>query len=438
MTEYMYYIERSVTFILIAFFILIQQSCIPLSSPEHISSPEIHSPTDTYTVTPKPTIAENTNNEIAEIDLETPTPTLISNHIPVLSDLEIPAERFYVIETLDEALVLEDAFNEKREVINSGHYFIQMDRYGCAFFFVDSQGDIYKKTFGVNNPKPVLLREDMIRKTDPIMLYPGGLSFDQKWVWYWQGEGNFVPGYDMGDRYSRLETQNLMVISTDLNQGPYPISTNHGGWKAKWSPTDDLIAFSDFDEDEFLQVFTSRYDGSEKIQRTSFNIPTILSMGWEGLSIESLVWSTNSSRLGINYKIYGDRSEKKYFQIIDIESNQLIYEKEGVYGLWWVKDDLVVQWNTASNIKAIEIFDLKRKDIEYSISDDYFGDIVNVFPFIKSSWVGFQTSGYKDLYIYDVNQNAFSQIPFNNDLDYAKIVSTSNSEFKTIQLCKEK
>ena len=352
--------------------------------------------------------------------------------------MEIPAERFYVIETLDEALVLEDAFNEKREVINRGHYFIQMDQNGCAFLFVDFEGNIYEKTFGVKKPKFVIIREDLIKKTGPIILYPGGFSFDQKWVWYWQGEGNFVPGYDMGDRYSRLETQNLMVISTDLNQGPYPISTNHGGWNVKWSPADDLIAFSDFDENGFLQVFTSRHDGSEKIQRTSFNIPTILSMGWEGLSIESLVWSNNSSKLGINYKIYGDRSVKLYFQIVDIELNRKIYEKEGVYGLWWVKDDLVVQRNTTRGEKAIEIFDLKRKGIEYSISDDYFGDIVNVFPFINSSWVGIQTAGYKELFIYDVNQNAFSQIPFNNDLDYAKIVSTSNSEFKTIQLCKEK
>jgi hypothetical protein len=360
------------------------------------------------------------------------TPTPSGYPIPTIVDIDLPEQIYFIYETLDGAVYIEEVISGEQNVATDGGYFLDWDDGECGLLYVDYAGNIYSRLLRDESSTLILNNEELKKKTGPIFLLPGGVSSKRDWVWYWQSEGALISGYDMGDQYSRSEKQNLLVVATDLKQGPFPITEHQGGWVAAWSPVEGLIAFSDFDRNHILQIFTSQYDGSKRVQRTNFKEITSLTTGWHGLNIDKLLWSVNGNKLGINYNLSGENFFESHFLVIDLVTNQIQYDKKGVIGLWWVNEDLFVQLNNNQINKRVEIFDLNTSAVTEIFMEKEFGKISNVFQFVRPNWIGFQTSSFDGFYIYDIDKGIFGHAQIRKEMDYARVVSaTTFSEILT-------
>lgn len=424
-------------FLLILLILILLSGCKETIITDEILEPEMYFSRNTEVDLPVDFIPDDIkmNKSVIERSFLTQTPE--KTKMQALTELVLDQVAYYLIETVDEKIILENVSSDEKDLVTTGGHFIQWEQSGCSFYYVDYDKNIYKKTIGEEIQQPVIIRDELIKKFGPIFMYPHGFSNDGYWTSFWQGEGSLISGYDMGDRYSRVEKQNVLIVSTNFQQRLISISENGGGWVAEWSPVEPLIAYSDFDDQGILQVFTFSPDGGEKTQRTQFMESTSLLGFLSGLNINNIIWSTDGKKLGINYEIISDEDYSHKFLVVDLTNNQIIYDQEGVWGLWWIEEEMFIQSNYIDE-KIFEVYNLEFQNIMTTIYESHFGKINQIFPFVNNYWVGLRTANTSDIYIFDIYENTLHFMPFFIEINDAYTINTTNSKFHSLTDCNKK
>jgi hypothetical protein len=244
------------------------------------------------------------------------------------------------------------------------------------------------------------------------------LSPDQNWIWYWHVSGN--PDNERGPEY-RYEIQEIFTISRDLEQGPYRISANGGGWEASWSPDSEYIAFSDLDENGALQIFIATKEGKLKKQITNFND--------NAGEIAYIEWSPDGDSLAIVF-YYGEFATT----IVELENNSVLYQQENARFLWWIDNSNVfIRYES-----SLQSYDLQNNQQIYAIQEIDYPHIRQFQPFVYPHLAGFFARDELDLFVFDglngtVTQFSTVQAP----IDLVEWTTTP-VDFPGLDFCLEK
>lgn len=209
------------------------------------------------------------------------------------------------------------------------------------------------------------------------------LSPNQRFLYYKVGYGEPLIYPDL--TISRYEKEYIELIQIEDIATPVRISNNGGSWLALWSPNSMLIAYSDYDSNGNLQIFTSTFDG-KNIKQVSFFDSKV-----EFLKI---AWSPNSRYFIAPYDVDGDWAADATF-FADI-SNDREGSLENIAGWWWQDDNSIVGGDTKNN--GLIVLDIFKDSILDGFQEiDYRGYLVGQFKFPNS--VGyFNSDGHFSTY----------------------------------------
>lgn len=221
--------------------------------------------------------------------------------------------------------------------------------------------------------------------------YDVHLSPDENWVWYWHVSGS--PDNERGPEY-RYEVQEVFTISRNLNQGPYQITENGGGWAASWSPDNEYIAYSDLDENGALQVFTATKEGNHKNQITNFD-----NNAWEIAYIE---WSPDGGSIAIVF-YYGEFATT----IVELENNNILYQQKNARFLWWIDNSNVF----IRDESGITSYDLQNDQPIFALQEIDYPHIFQFQPFVYPHQAGFFANENRDFFVFNGLNGTVTQIP---------------------------
>ena len=153
------------------------------------------------------------------------------------------------------------------------------------------------------------------------------LSPSGKWVAYvsWSGE-----------RYYRgAEFQDVEVVPVGDQSSPFQLTDHSGAWMngAVWAPDRDLLAYSDYDEQGFNQLYYSDFDGTGRHQITQFTDPD-LRVGWTK-------WFTDSESdklVFVTYTGYRTDNERIKLWVASLDGS-LIQEVALSPDIWGIEDN---------------------------------------------------------------------------------------------------
>lgn len=220
------------------------------------------------------------------------------------------------------------------KIYNSGD-FRGWSRGGCAFLIrepdsydiveIDLQGKLLRTVFSSK-----VLSYNGNGKVSPYVL----LSPSDNWAAFYVADGNIIEHPVRGAHY---EKENLMVISSSGDQGPFQISKRGGAWVYQWAPDSTHIAYSDYDLSGQFQIFVSDYQVKSRTQVTKF-------IG-EDLPPNEISWSPNSEFLVLVYWLDGGAYSLKLIskgggQIISFENVDYFWWKENSFLYLWIGDEI--------------------------------------------------------------------------------------------------
>jgi hypothetical protein len=289
-----------------------------------------------------------------------------------------------------------------------------MDNYDIVE--VDLQGQILRTVFTLNN---------LNYQGEGVASPRVEMSPSEEWVVFVIGRGERT---NYGIDYARYDKEDIFVISSDGQNGPYKISNGGRAWYYTWSPDSQSLAYSDYDSDGRLQVYLAKYDGSHNKQLTNFE-----TNGTPRL----LEWSPNGQYLSMFY----EHPEGEYNLLIASKDGELvsigIFESMWV-DIWWDDDSTLAIWID----DEINWFDPNNG----SIIQHLLG-VINPYMNVKSfgtpnkqACLGFCFGIDKEdygLFIYDISENYMYQIPIINRVYDMANWHPSPEGFPGEEKCKE-
>ncbi len=208
---------------------------------------------------------------------------------------------------------------------------------------------------------------------------------------------------------SNYEIQNIYTISKDFNKGPYPLTKNGGGWLASWAPTGERIAFSDYDENEIVQIFVSSVQGNDKTQVTDFNqqIP----FETYGTDILQIDWSPDGKNIAITYLSIESKVSGLATVIIDPVNDKITYTQVDARFLWWI-DESSFMVRDMSSVEKNTIYaqELGVSHHDFTLMETKFPKFQNIQPFFSKHYVGFFAL-FDDWYFFVFNSKDGSVTP---------------------------
>lgn len=196
------------------------------------------------------------------------------------------------------------------------------------------------------------------------------LSPNQKSLYYMIGYGEPLIYPDLA--ISRFEKEYIELMQIEDNTTSVRISKNGGGWIAAWSPNSMLIAYSDYDANGNLQIFTSTFDG-KNIEQVSFFDSKV-----EFLNIE---WSPNSRYFIAPYDVDSDWAADATF--FADSNNERKGSLESIAGWWWRDNNNIIGGEIENN--GLIVMDVFKGSSLVSFREiDYRGYLVGQFklPYI--------------------------------------------------------
>ena len=241
-----------------------------------------------------------------------------------------------------------------------------------------------------------------------ILLNPNGKMF-----WFF-GEASGKPSNERGDNV-HMEIQNLMTMSTDLTEGPYKISDYGGAWSGAWSPSGNLLAYSDFDQSHVHQVYISTVNGDKKWQVTKFTEKNNFDDPLSGIS--DFRWSPDEMRLAVNF-YKNQRIHAAVFSINNEENSKGIELLDGRI-LWWIDDTHVIfrgKTTGKNGQESIFVLDLENNQYSSPLTNEQILTGPSVFQFGKPNLAGYFTA--TGFYVYDMEKN--------KTINYQQVKNVSN------------
>lgn len=191
------------------------------------------------------------------------------------------------------------------------------------------------------------------------------LSPNQKYLYYTVGYGEPLVYPDLA--ISRFEKEYIELMQIEDVTTSVRIPSNGGSWIASWSPNSMLIAYSDYDSNGNLQIFTATFDG-KNIRQVSFFDSKV-----EFLKIE---WSPNSRYFIAPYDADSDWAADATF--FADTSNDHTGSLENIAGWWWQDDNSIVGGEIINNgLIVLDVFEGSSLDSFQEI--DYRGYLVGQF-----------------------------------------------------------
>ena len=198
--------------------------------------------------------------------------------------------------------------------------------------------------------------------------------------------------------YDWAEFQNIEVVRLDDVEHVFQLSSRGGTWKqgGEWSPDSSKIAFTDYDQNGFLQVFVTSLPGLETQQ--------ISSLANRKLKPANLQWSPEGSKVVVVFQnqqpieeISDPYAEVWIFYPAGDKPQKLPLPSTNMFigdQLYWSEDGRMLLMITASRdvnhqlVSSLYWFDteknqlvvsVKEGEISSMITSDWFG-IANFFP----------------------------------------------------------
>jgi hypothetical protein len=165
------------------------------------------------------------------------------------------------------------------------------------------------------------------------------LSPSGKWVAYvsWSGELYYQGG----------EFQDVEVAAIGDRSSPFLLTDHGGAWMngAVWAPDRDLLAYSDYDDQGFNQLYYSNFDGTGRHQVTQFTDPD-LRVGWTKWFVDG----EGDKLVFITYTGYRTDNQRIKLWVASLDGS-LIQEIALSHDIWGVGDNF---WLSADgNVLAI-------------------------------------------------------------------------------------
>lgn len=157
------------------------------------------------------------------------------------------------------------------------------------------------------------------------------LSPDRSW-----GVNEVYLGIFEGDSF---EYRSLVVTNRVNSEWQIPLAPNGGAYAYAWSPTGEWLAYSDYDENQILQVYRATPDG-QTVQQLTFHSE-------EPGVINLIVWSPDEQHLAYAASTLlphqFDRGDEGWIGLIsltDLQTTQVIPDNQFAYveGIWWSLD----------------------------------------------------------------------------------------------------
>jgi dipeptidyl aminopeptidase/acylaminoacyl peptidase len=184
----------------------------------------------------------------------------------------------------------------------------------------------------------------------------------------------------------------------------------------EWSPTGDLVAFTDFDSNGTQQLFISKPDGSDLRQITSGNDPS--------REIRSIRWSPDGSRLVFDAPGQPNKSdfwiylvERDYLYNLLFDIHDLSISQNSI---WWVDKGtklLFAASASGASLRGTFVFDAEGGLRGYLPEETLKNAPAWVFPINDNGLVGFSAGQF--LPGYDSDTTVFYQWDSSSEaLDY--------------------
>lgn len=366
------------------------------------------------------------------------TPELTPTHA---GDIAIPPDTMIAMENLGGDIYLVNASDGAVSSLFKEPFwskFVKWQDEGCSMIVSARGGDLLLVDLSGSIVREVVKHQELESQgLDPYGYFDVFLSSDNNWFWFWQASGRI---YDEMGPGSRIEFQDIQVVSRNLKQGPFQITNNSGGWVAEWSPDATMIAFSDYDENHVLQTYVSKREGENKTQLTSFFQPSNFES--PGADIHQIHWSPDGKSLAINYSDFVEGKQESAALIVDVVNFKTKRRFLDADVLWWIDNDKVVAWTTGtSRIADIYVIDIQDNQVIGRISSADYPQLhlVSIHPFMTPDLIGFfshlATSESYDFFVYDYKSGNVDHLPLvEKVVDFSGWVATP-PEFPGVRRC---
>lgn len=226
------------------------------------------------------------------------------------------------------------------------------------------------------------------------------LSPDGKYVMYALWSGRFL--------YMGATVQDIEVFAIEDPSQNYRLTQNGGGAMkgGVWSPTGDLVAFTDFDSNGTQQLFISKPDGSDLRQITSGNDPT--------REIRSVRWSPDGSQLVFDAPGQPNKSDiwiyliaRDYLYSLPYDILELSISQKSI---WWVDSGAKLLFAASAkgaSERGIFIWSPEGGPRNYLPEETLQNEPAWVFPINDNGLVGFSAGQF--LPGYDIDTTVFYQ-----------------------------
>jgi WD40 repeat protein len=282
-----------------------------------------------------------------------------------------------------------------------GYYdFLEWGDDGCSIWVQDVNGDLV-----LLDLKGQVITQQSLPVLDEVLPINSlhwqiQLSPDQKSVAFWTGDGEVLNQIGL---YFLYERQDIYVISLEQPEKPLKISANGGGWIFAWSPDSESIAYSDFDENGRLQVYTTQRDGNNKRQITHFEQTSI--------AINDIEWSPDGQNIafsvlsGEGWKVFYTSGAKK----------TAAEDLQGAYVLWWVDPETILIANESAGQtgKAFDLLNTTSGKTSPLAILDQFTFLEGTHEFRSPGEVAFFVPNgvTSDLVVYNLQTSALFRLP---------------------------
>lgn len=394
------------------------------------------SSTPTHSAIPEtPEITKSLVIELTDQSTHESPSALINNFSN--NQLELPPDMLMVMTDIGHDMFLQDISSGDimpfSDEIIMGE-FIKWQNEGCEFFIQRGNGDIQLIDLDGNIIITFFTYQDLIINGYDPWGNVVHLSPDNNRIWYWEGSGESI---GEATWHPRMELQDIKVISLDvLGSLPIQISLNSGAWVADWSPDSQLIAYSDYDDQQVHQVYIySLVDHTWK-QVTSFNRPSAWDQHHAG--VYEVAWSPDGGIIAINHYV----NEMAQLSIYDLQNDVSPpkYQLSGARILWWIDNEKIVVRRTSDEggYKDIQIINMINGTIDGQILDQDFLNMYGIHAFISPDLLGFFSYlNRAEFYVYDSKTGIMYYHPkIGSILDLIQWVTTP-SGFPGLSECME-
>jgi len=114
--------------------------------------------------------------------------------------------------------------------------------------------------------------------------------------------------------YDTAQYQDVEIVTLEHPDNPIRLTTHGGAWSGggAWSPDGSFIAYTDYDEQGVLQVYTTRLEDLTQQLLTDFHTP--------GLRAGGLSWSPDGDRIAV---IFESQDNKQEMWIVSVPAGRV-------------------------------------------------------------------------------------------------------------------